>query len=667
MPICLLSSRPLLSSACHPARDVHRVAKALPHGCSPKRTRRTATTAAALAPKREPESVASPSTHSRVLTTLHKTKSLLPRVLPSSSANAPTRISLELWEELLARAYDELCPSPEAKAKDSIRIVVYGCDDLSGARELVSALLEDPFASESQKELLHSRWRRPKDQKDAIVMQSTPSTQDDLKVLQVQSTWLQQFGLPVQLLELASPLTELSSRAEQSGVKDLILADIPVIVCNPASTPLPSLLSRTELPLDHPNAVLVLTTTTPSAELAARLRVSGRDLRILFVDPLRALSALRVLSSAPSSTRAIQQYQDDFGGSNVSSVTKAVAASVHAGVHGIPPTSVIDALHTQTVQAVVRDALAACGSVIKDAQGEVDSVRNEVSWRRGRMEETKAILGRQVFGGNGDGDEVVHALQQSQKDIQSVMDSLTWWKLPWRVDDVQEVLLTAVDRSWCTDLEYKLVFQAGRLASLQQSFTNSSNKLLDSFPSYSVFRSSLLRNNISQIASLPSFPLDAPAFLQPLHVRRQQLRFPTARLQTTAQHALLGIGGSVFSGMGIAWAGWAGQLGIFDMAMQLETAIGAGMLAAVAGVRWAVGRFERAKKKWWKDYDRIGQGLERDLRTTLDQTLNERVLIIPERTCSGLEDFAVKRKEEIEELKEEVAALERNLDETIPQ
>lgn len=68
--------------------------------------------------------------------------------------------------------------------------------------------------------------------------------------------------------------------------------------------------------------------------------------------------------------------------------------------------------------------------------------------------------------------------------------------------------------------------------------------------------------------------------------------------------------------MGIAWTGWAGQLGILDMSMQPETALGIGMLGAIAGVRWAIGRFEGAKRKWWKDYNRVGEGLERDLKVS---------------------------------------------------
>jgi len=210
----------------------------------------------------------------------------------------------------------------------------------------------------------------------------------------------------------------------------------------------------------------------------------------------------------------------------------------------------------------------------------------------------------------------------------------------------------------------ELVFHAGRLASLQRSFTDSSQDLIASYSPNSAFHSPVLQNTLSQISSAPTFPMDPAAFAGPLYARKQQLRFPTARLQTTAQRALLGMSGSVLGGIGVAWAGWAGQLGILDLAMQMETAAGVGMLGAVAGVRWAVGHFERAKRKWWKDYDRIGEGLERDLKNVLERILRGRIFAVSEKACSGLEQVAARRRDEIQELKGEVAVLEEDLEET---
>jgi hypothetical protein len=71
------------------------------------------------------------------------------------------------------------------------------------------------------------------------------------------------------------------------------------------------------------------------------------------------------------------------------------------------------------------------------------------------------------------------------------------------------------------------------------------------------------------------------------------------------------------SGLGLAWAGWAEHLGalggLVGTGMEMETAAGTGMLVAATGIRWMVGRWEKAKRQWWRDWDRVGQGLERDL------------------------------------------------------
>ena len=54
--------------------------------------------------------------------------------------------------------------------------------------------------------------------------------------------------------------------------------------------------------------------------------------------------------------------------------------------------------------------------------------------------------------------------------------------------------------------------------------------------------------------------------------------------------------------------------GALGPGMDLETAVGTGMMISALGVWWMVGRWEKAKKKWWRDWERIGQGLERDVK-----------------------------------------------------
>ncbi len=74
--------------------------------------------------------------------------------------------------------------------------------------------------------------------------------------------------------------------------------------------------------------------------------------------------------------------------------------------------------------------------------------------------------------------------------------------------------------------------------------------------------------------------------------------------------------GSVAGGLGLSWLGWTGllsQLVPSWMALDAGTAIGVGAFGALAGIRWAIGSWEKAKQQWWEDWDRVGQGLRRDL------------------------------------------------------
>jgi len=53
------------------------------------------------------------------------------------------------------------------------------------------------------------------------------------------------------------------------------------------------------------------------------------------------------------------------------------------------------------------------------------------------------------------------------------------------------------------------------------------------------------------------------------------------------------------------------------MGMDPMTGIGVGLLGLIASLRWAVAKWEKEKKRWWTDWERIGTGLERDLKVIL--------------------------------------------------
>ncbi|KAI0645917.1 hypothetical protein C8Q79DRAFT_1071559 [Trametes meyenii] len=675
MPTCLAPSSGLIrASAHHHSSYTRQLARnaaqnAISRWGAQTRVRRaTLATAAALPVKNEDR-------RAHILTVLHKTTTLLPRILPPARTGingVALQESLQFWEEILERAHTDLSLSPE-KGKDRVRVVVYGLDEHSRASDLVTALLEDPFVSDDQKRILRARWETQPEGSRSVRLRYGTTASETSDIVQIQSSWLQHFGVPVEV-------SEYSPSSNPETAMALFAADVPIILCNPATTPLPSILPvsvNPPLPISREQTILAISSPSPThpetrVQASAVKKFALRDdLRVLYVDPARAVHGLAQLGDGPSSPISVQRYQDDVTGSNVASITHAVKdilAGALGGGSNLSDSSRVVAVHVQTGRALVKDALLTARAVLRKVELEADAVLTGASTLRGQVEESKAKVHLAVFGPPGtDGDEIGKAVAQAKRNVQVTMDALQWYKLFWRVDDIREVVTAAVDRAWCRDLERKLVFHAGRLASLQASFKESATAFCYSFPPSSAYHSPVLHNTLERIISAPSYALSATALTAPLHTRQSQLGFPTSRLHASAQRAVITMSGSVLGGFGVAWVGWAGELGLagglIDVGMSMETATGVGMLGAVLGVRWAVGRWEKAKTRWWKDWDRVGEGLERDLKVTLDRTMDQHVVLVAETACTGLETIVGKRKTEVQELVDEVQSLEAELSE----
>lgn len=142
--------------------------------------------------------------------------------------------------------------------------------------------------------------------------------------------------------------------------------------------------------------------------------------------------------------------------------------------------------------------------------------------------------------------------------------------------------------------------------------------LLSAHPTLST---AVLRNTLLQLQRTPDYSLTPETLTQPIHTRRNQiLEFPTTRLHMSGQQAALGMTGGIVTGVGISWAGWLGWLlgsgeGLLGfMGMEAGTAVGVGILSAVASIRWTVGKWEKSKKRWWQDWKRVAEGMDRDLK-----------------------------------------------------
>ncbi|TFK54493.1 hypothetical protein OE88DRAFT_1625195 [Heliocybe sulcata] len=462
-------------------------------------------------------------------------------------------------------------------------------------------------------------------------------------------------------------------------------ADVPVLVCNPLTTSLTTFVNR-DLPVPlSPNAIIIFVSPSTSTEVRAQIisyisqvqherlhpssfstiaEAEGEGpvdlpLRILFVDPARALGAVRTLQKNPSSPKAVEKYQADFTGSNISAFTEALKEVIEPSY---PPraaskdTSIVR-LRAQTAQTIAEGALQACRNSLYLEEQEIASLESELGSLEKLVAAVKGSLPQEVLGLKSEsGDEVVQALEEAEEALKEVIGRLTWWRATWRVDEVGQIVAAAVERHWCKRLEDRLIYHAGRLMALQGELKTSTDSVLASHVHPSPFDSPVLRNALAQLSSSPSYPINPHVLTSPLTSRLMQItQYPTTRLHLSAQRMVLGLSGSAVSGVGLGLAGWGGYLNSGPLAwvlgygsMEPMTAVGVGALVGVAGMRWAVGRWERAKKAWWKDWRRVGEGLDRDLRAHLDRTIREQVVVIPEKACGELGGMVERRKASLE-------------------
>ncbi|KAG2153708.1 uncharacterized protein EDB93DRAFT_1134238 [Suillus bovinus] len=590
---------------------------------------------------------------------LHRTSTFLPRALPGSTTDGGIQSS-QLWSELLSEVEADLCSLPGAHP--NARVVVCGADQWAGSYELITALLENLFTSdEAYSDILRNRW---KNQSAYLTIDHRSSTSLVNGTLTIPASWLQQYPFPIQLTEIPS----LSSHP--SFPKTLLKGDVLIFLWNPLTNPLPTLISNAQHILQRPNTILVLTASSASKhaldyiskELAAANCSPGK---ILPVDPIRALEAVSALKSDPSSPTAIQRYQEDFMGSRISLLGDVLAKMFglkDSGRTSSPP-SLLSAIRTRSALIQMRSALYISARSVSQTRVAIDRVFTSASELQSQVEEVRARTGREVLVESG----IDEALLRGSKEMKALLESLTWLKMIWRVDEIDSLVGFAMDKHWCRELENQLILQTGRLASTQASLTSSTFSQLAKLASPSpspAFHSPILDNRLRQLTHSPTYALTPDALTRPIQARRSQLmQHTTTRLQRDAQNAVLGAFGGMFGGAGVAWWLAFGESALsVGAGSEAGTALGAGALVAVASIRWAVGKWERAKRKWVEDADRVGEGLKRDLKVTLERGIEKNVAVVPIAAYEGLRELAGKQQEEIDVVRSDLISMQADVE-----
>lgn len=274
------------------------------------------------------------------------------------------------------------------------------------------------------------------------------------------------------------------------------------------------------------------------------------------------------------------------------------------------------------------------------------------------------------------------ATRDSEGYVESTFASrLPWWRILWKVDDVRAEIEAAVNRSFARDTEDQLIFETGKLLHVAKSLqertktvfqllnplSTSSYRPLDSLERdqgtfQSAFHSPVLLNELRQ-HSLDNVErsLRANMLTFPIDDRRQQLLAvggPVDALTTRAQRSVLATIGVIGSSgtLSVIGALAGGPFGVGlphfcdSLAMQGSTAAALFAFATLSSIWLLQTRWTRAKKRFWRQWERIADGLDEDLLSNMDDVFDNIVGAQNIKAAAGLEVLAMKRVAQLEHL-----------------
>nr|GAT53218.1 predicted protein [Mycena chlorophos] len=534
----------------------------------------------------------------KTLQILESTTAFLPQALAHDSQQ------LRLWDALLTTAIADTRSSHSRP----VRVVVWG-SNREATFDLVTALLEQPFASESDRNAIRTRW-------DTAQPHQTNLT------LNLQSN----AALPVQIVE----------------TRDLALlstADVAIVLTRLADVHA----------LNVPRADLVVVNTDePEMDSSSAPRASTSRLpqqpQYFFASPAGAVKSLS------SMEKSIEHYQMGFTASGM----PALLSEFHELLRSLDSTS----LQARTA----RSALEACRVALQDTRTELDRTASAISDLRADMEQERVKVDVDVLG-REDAHIVDRAVQDATVYVKAKIEHMRrWYRAMWTIDEVTVTMSHIVQRVWRNDLEKELVFHSGRLEQLQRTFTHRAFDLISKSKT-GTLHSSILENSMRQQVDAPTFHITPSSLTAPLAKRTARIiEAPTARLHVAGQRALFGMGGSIVTGMTISWTGYLGFFmntnGLMSsLALEPGTAVGTGMLMSVLGIHWAARRWNKALKSWMDDFVRIAGGIKQDVTVALKETMENHVLVVAQTGCDGLSERISAKKAELAELEDRLEAL----------
>ncbi|PWN38100.1 uncharacterized protein FA14DRAFT_170834 [Meira miltonrushii] len=270
---------------------------------------------------------------------------------------------------------------------------------------------------------------------------------------------------------------------------------------------------------------------------------------------------------------------------------------------------------------------------------------------------------------------------------------LPWWKVVWKVDDVRAEMEAAIERGYARDLEQRLMVQTGRLISIAErlqrrirtlfSSLNQSERKLNSTEENFIdttaqegqhrnpFASPLLLNELRKyrIEAIEARLQEEDLFTKPIILRRSQLLAdggPVDKLCTKAQSStmktvgLTGTTGLVTLASGLAGSSTLGAgmpLTFQLIALQPSTAFASFAFVSTIGAVFMQSRWSRAKRRFWREWQSISDGLDNDLQSNVAKVFDEIVAAQSRTAADGLERIANEYQDQLDQTQTKVQNL----------
>ncbi|GAA5823523.1 hypothetical protein JCM3770_000326, partial [Rhodotorula araucariae] len=454
------------------------------------------------------------------------------------------------WTARLDRAADDLARQRPA------RVAVVGG---THAQHLVTALLDDPLASNQDCAVALEARRLAPDSPQALVLKHGTEVRASPGELHLPSNWLR--DIDAEVVEVVHrdvvPLESSFSAIHLADLVVLVLSDSTILSSKPAQALLYNLATK-------PNLILALDTpdASPSAsasslralehQLASVLPTAHSTPRTLAVSTSQALSALEALSpSEPDQKPAYDAFQKGYLASRIPHLHQLLTlalTSTHAGLPAPTP------LQLQTAAYVLSAALARAafaGAQVADSLDEADAALAALDEHASEAKRALlAALGVEAATG------LLRIPADEQRAAGAALDELfatrlAWYKLPYRVDDLGAEIALVASQTFLPAFERRLAFAAGLAASTTASLSLRVDALFASplfaapaAPSPTQQRASLysatVLNALAQAAAASQAP-DDHALSGAVAARRAQISAPggpASMLHARAQRAV---------------------------------------------------------------------------------------------------------------------------------